>query len=137
MIVCEQDPQRSSEVVEPWASWTCDREAAAFWAESAVSFKGLLPGQPVLTRQLQQDVLPPSRVSRAAGGAEGRGHTLCPGWVGAPAPGKWALLGHVPALESMEAVPSVLGVFWVLPAQAYCSTLGRLFPVDRPPPLSR
>ena len=50
---------------------------------------------------------------------------LCPGWVGDLAPGA-SPLGHVPALESLEAVPSALGVFWALPAQADCSTLHRL-----------
>lgn len=76
-------------------------------------------------------VSPGLRVGQKVGAA-----ALCPGWVGAPAPGAGSL-GHVPALESLEAVPSVLGVFWVLPAQADCSTLGRLPVCGRAPPLSR
>ena len=48
-----------------------------------------------------------------------------------------ALDGRSLILRALEAVPSVLGVFWVLPARADCSTLGRLPVCGWAPPLSR
>lgn len=137
VIVCGCDPNEALALVQEVTGapciLTCDREAAA-------SGLRVLPAQGAAARTARRH--PPAaagcplpyRVSRAAGGAEVGAGNLCPGWVGAPAPGVGSLC-HVPALESVEAVPSVLGVFWVLPAQAYCSTLGSL-PLCGPAPTS-
>ena len=104
VIVCGCDPNEALALVQEVTGapciLTCDREAAA-------SGLRVLPAQGAAARTARRHPPAaagcplPSRVSRAAGGAEVGAGNLCPGWVGAS--GTWS------GLSAPRACPGIRG----------------------------